>query len=55
MEGRRIEEWDVIILYETWIDSKGWEKINMKLPKGYMSDTMTQEEETGKEGQWEER
>lgn len=25
-----------MILCETWIDSKGWEKINMKLPKGYI-------------------
>lgn len=31
-----------MILCETWIDSKGWEKINMKLSKGYiyMGDTM---------------
>lgn len=26
----------MMILCETWIDSKGWEKINMKLPKEYI-------------------
>ncbi|KMQ86812.1 hypothetical protein RF55_14089 [Lasius niger] len=32
---KRIEEWDVIILMETWADSKGWEKVKGRLPKGY--------------------
>lgn len=31
-----LEEWDMMILCETWIDSKWWEKINMKLSKGYI-------------------
>ena len=31
---QEIEKWDVMVLIETWIDEKGWEKIQSKLPKG---------------------
>ena len=26
-----IEEWDVVILMETWLDGKGWERIRERL------------------------
>ncbi|RLU25640.1 hypothetical protein DMN91_001797 [Ooceraea biroi] len=32
---RGLENWDVTILSETWIDRKGWERIRGLLPKGY--------------------
>lgn len=30
-----LENWDVIVLSETWVDEKGWDRIKGKLPKGY--------------------
>lgn len=30
-----MEKWDVIVLSETWMDEKGWERIKDSLPKGY--------------------
>lgn len=30
-----LEEWDIVVMIETWIDEKGWEKIRGRLPKGY--------------------
>jgi len=30
-----LENWDVIVLSETWVDEKGWDRIKEKLPKGY--------------------
>lgn len=30
-----IAEWEVIVLIETWLMEKGWEKMRRKLPKGY--------------------
>jgi len=32
---RGIEEWDIVIFLETWVEEKGWEKVKGKLPKGY--------------------
>lgn len=32
---KELNEWDVMMLMETWVDEKGWEKIRDKLPKGY--------------------
>lgn len=31
----RIKDWDVIVVSETWIDERGWEKIKDIIPKGY--------------------
>lgn len=34
----RIKDWDVIVVSETWIDERGWEKIKeeeVRIPKGY--------------------
>lgn len=30
-----LREWDVMMLSETWVDRKGWEKVRNRLPKGY--------------------
>jgi len=30
-----IKEWDVIIMMETWLDKKGWEKIKKRMPKEF--------------------
>lgn len=32
---KRLQDWEIIIMIETWIDEKGWEKIEGKLPKEY--------------------
>lgn len=32
---QRIREWDVIILMETWVEEKGWEKLKNRLPKEF--------------------
>lgn len=32
---REMEEWDVISLCETWVDSKSGERVKDRLPKGY--------------------
>lgn len=31
---KELEKWDVIVL-ETWVERKGWERIKGKLSKGY--------------------
>lgn len=33
---RRLREWEVIILMETWVKKKGWKKIRRRLPDGYV-------------------
>lgn len=30
-----LEEWDIMLMIETWIDEWGWEKIRRRLPIGY--------------------
>ena len=32
---KSIEEWDVIVVCETWLERKGWNRIRGKLPRGY--------------------
>lgn len=32
---RGLEEWDVVVLIETWIEEGIWKKIRKKLPRGY--------------------
>ncbi|XP_070518835.1 uncharacterized protein [Cardiocondyla obscurior] len=32
---KRLKEWDVIFLCETWIQSRDWSKLKMRVPKGY--------------------
>jgi len=31
-----LENWDVIILSETWLEEKRWDKIKNLLPRGYV-------------------
>lgn len=31
-----LKEWDVLVLNETWIQKKRWEKIRGRMPKGYI-------------------
>lgn len=30
-----LKEWEVILMSETWVDKKGWERVKERLPKGY--------------------
>jgi len=32
---KRLGGWDVMVLMETWVERKGWERVKNKLPKGY--------------------
>lgn len=32
---KRLGKWEIMMMVETWVDSKGWEKVKGKLPKGY--------------------
>lgn len=32
---RGIKEWDVVVLVETWLEKKGWDKIRDKLPREF--------------------
>ncbi|XP_020294895.1 golgin subfamily A member 6-like protein 2 [Pseudomyrmex gracilis] len=36
---KNLEKWDVIVLLETWIEKKKWEKIRRLLPRGYVWST----------------
>lgn len=31
-----LEEWDIMVLSEIWLDRKGWEKLRGRLPKSYV-------------------
>lgn len=33
---RGLEAWDVIVMVETWVDEKGWERVGRLLPRGYI-------------------
>ena len=30
-----INDWDVVVMMETWVEDKGWERIKGKMTKGY--------------------
>ena len=30
-----LKEWDVVFMFETWVEKKDWGKIKGKLPRGY--------------------
>lgn len=32
---RRLVDWDVMVLSETWIDRKGWKRMKSSLPRGF--------------------
>lgn len=33
---RKLKEWDVVVLIETWIEEKGWGKMKDRMPEGYI-------------------
>lgn len=33
---KRLERWDVMMLMETWVREKGWQRIEERLPGGYV-------------------
>ncbi|EFN83458.1 vicilin-like seed storage protein At2g18540 [Harpegnathos saltator] len=39
----RIREWDVVMMMETWLDEKGWEKLRGRLPKEFKWKAQTAE------------
>lgn len=28
-------EWDIIVMTETWLEEKGWERLRGRMPRGY--------------------
>lgn len=32
---KKLKEWDVMVMMETWVDEKNWRKIRERLPRGY--------------------
>ncbi|KMQ88555.1 hypothetical protein RF55_11937 [Lasius niger] len=32
---KEIRVWDVVVMVETWMDGKSWERMKRRLPKGY--------------------
>lgn len=31
----KVRKWDIVIMSETWIEEKGWERVKERLPEGY--------------------
>jgi len=31
----KLKRWDVMVLMETWVEKRGWERVRNRLPKGY--------------------
>jgi len=31
----RLKEWDIMVLFETWLDDRGWKRVKERLPGGY--------------------
>lgn len=31
-----LENWDVMVLIETWVEEKGWKRLKERLPRGYV-------------------
>ncbi|KAL6421679.1 hypothetical protein ACFW04_014492 [Cataglyphis niger] len=44
-----MEEWDVVVLSETWLDRKGWDSSRGYLPKGYRWEVQLTERRNKKE------
>lgn len=49
----RIKDWNVIVVSETWIDERGWEKIKDRIPKGYNWKVQFAGKKIGREERWE--
>lgn len=43
----------MVVLVETWLDKKGWEKVKGKIPKGYVWG-MQGVKKVSRKGRWEE-
>lgn len=46
--------WDVVVMMETWVEEKGWERVKGKLPRDFIWRCSSREGRIGKEGRWEE-
>lgn len=46
---KNLKGWNVIVMCETWIQEKGWERIRKKLPKGYRWEVQEAEKKNKKE------
>lgn len=44
-----MKEWNVIVMSETWVQKKGWERIRGRLPRGYIWE-MQEAEKRNKKG-----
>lgn len=33
---KELERWDMVVMLETWVEEKCWERVRNRLPKGYM-------------------
>ena len=49
-----LEQWEVIVMLETWLDEKGWGRIRNRLPKGYKWEVQNASRKKRKAGLWEE-
>lgn len=48
---RKLADWEVMMLTETWIDKKRWEKIKNRLSGGYEWRMQEARKKTKREGQ----
>ena len=46
---REVEKWDVVIMSETWLDKRGWERVRGFLPRGYRWEVQLAERKNKKE------
>lgn len=51
---KRLKEWEVMVLIETWVEEKNWRKVREKLPRGYEWNMQRAEKGIEKEEQWRE-
>jgi hypothetical protein len=46
---REIGKWEVVVMVETWVDEKGWERVKWRLSSGYEWGVKWGERESRKE------
>lgn len=32
---KEMTEWNIIVMTETWLEKRGWERLRGRMPKGY--------------------
>lgn len=32
---KEMTEWDIIVMTETWLEKRGWERLRGRMPRGY--------------------